>query len=57
MMLINEDNIQEGLWMAVSDLKGQAAHKISKIILQFLKIVGSKVMWSSFERSNALTHL
>ena len=43
--------------MAVNDPMGQEARKISKIILPYLKIVGSKVRWFSFERSNALTHL
>ena len=36
---------------------GEEAREISKTILPFLKIVGSKVRWSCFERSNALTHL
>ena len=57
MTLVNDDDFQERLRMAVSDPTGQEAHKISKIVLPFLKIVGSKVRWSSFERSNALTHL
>ena len=57
MALVNDDDFQERLRMAVNDPMGQEARKISKIILPFLKIVGSKVRWSSFERSNALTHL
>ena len=57
MTLVNEDDFQEGLWMAVNDPLGQEARDISKTILPFLKIVGSKVRWSCFERSNALTHL
>ena len=55
--LVNEDDFQERLRMAVNDPKGQEAREISKTILPFLKIVGSKVRWSCFERSNALTHL
>ena len=55
--LVNEDDFQERLRIAVKDPLGQEARQISKTILPFLKIVGSKVRWSSFERSNALTHL
>jgi len=43
--------------VAVNDPMGQEAREISKTILPFLEIVGSKVRWSCFERSNALTHL
>ena len=57
MTLVNDDDFQERLRMAVSDPTGQEAHKKTKIVLPFLKIVGSKVRWSSFERSNALTYL
>ena len=53
--LINDDDFQERLRMAVNDPMG--ARTISKSALPFLKIVGSQVRWSSFERSNALTHL
>ena len=42
---------------AVDDPMGDDAQKVSKSVLPFLKIVGSQVKWSSFERSNALTHL
>ena len=55
--LVNEDDFQERLRIAVKDPLGQEARQISRTILPFLKIVGSKVRWSSFERSNALTHL
>ena len=57
MALVNEDEFQEQLRIAVNDPLGQEARTISKTILPFLKIVGSKVKWSSFERSTALTHL
>ena len=43
--------------MAVNDPLEQEARDISKTIFPFLKIVGAKVRWSCFERSNALTHL
>ena len=57
MTLVNDDDFQERLWMAINDPTGHEAREISKTVLPFLKIVGSKVRWSSFERSNALTHL
>ena len=55
--LVNEDDFQERLRITVKDPLGQEARQISRTILPLLKIVGSKVRWSSFERSNALTHL
>ena len=55
--LINEPDFEERLRKAVDDPMGDDAQKISKSVLPFLKIVGSQVKWSSFERSNALTHL
>ena len=55
--LINEPDFEERLRKAVDDPMGDDAQKISKKVLPFLKIVGSQVKWSSFERSNALTHL
>ena len=42
---------------AANDPMGEDARWISKSVLPFLKIVGSQVKWSSFERSNALAHL
>ena len=57
MMLVNEDDFQERLRMAVNDPLGQEARDIFTTILPFLKIVGPKVRWSCFESSNALTHL
>ena len=55
--LINEEDFQVHLRMAANDPMGEEARLISKSVLPFLKIVGSQVKWSSFERSNALTHL
>ena len=55
--LVNEPDFEERLRKAVDDPMGDDAQKISKSVLPFLKIVGSQVKWSAFERSNALTHL
>ena len=41
MTLVNDDDFQERLRMAVNDPTGQEAREISKTILPFLKIVGS----------------
>ena len=57
MNLVNATDFQERLMAAANDPMGEDARWISKSVLPFLKIVGSQVKWSSFERSNALTHL
>ena len=55
--LVNEHDFEERLRMAVENPMGDEARRISKSVLPFLRIVGSKVKWSSLERSNTLTHL
>ena len=55
--LVNASNFQERLMAAANDPMGEDARWISKSVLPFLKIVGSQVKWSSFERSNSLAHL
>ena len=55
--IVNEHDFEERLRIAVDNPTGEEARRISKSVLPFLKIVGSKVKWSSMERSNTLTHL
>ena len=55
--LVNASDFQERLRAAANDPLGEDARWISKSVIPFLKIAGSRVKWSSFERSNALTHL
>ena len=51
MALVNEDDFQEQLRMAVDDPMSQEARTISKTDLPFLNLIGSIVKWSCFERS------
>ena len=55
--LVNATDFQKRLMAAANDPMREDARWISKSVLMFLKIVGPQVKWSSFERSNALTHL
>ena len=55
--LVNDADFEDRLKDAVDNPMGDEARRITKKILPFLKIVGAGVAWSSFERSNVLTHL
>ena len=55
--LVNADDFESRLADAVKNPKGSEARDIAKKVIPFLKIVGSGVAWSSFERSHTLTRL
>ena len=55
--LFNAPNFEEKLSIAVKDENSPEASEINKKVLPFLKIVGSRVSWSSLERANTLSRL
>ena len=55
--LVNEEDFEARLLTAIKNPTSMEAKEISKKVLPLLKIVGSRVGWSSLERSNTLTRL
>ena len=54
MKMVNEDDFQVDLKLAIDEPESKQATMLKKKVLPLLKILGSKIKWSPFERKSTL---